>query len=240
MLRNRSCSLQRLAAFAAVFAVLLAAEISQPALATNAPPKSIPGITKLNTTKANWFGINWNKLVPKSIPKIHIPTLKLPAHMKAPRAAHIPKQVPKQVGPAPQAQARTGHVPTAPNSTPQPRVAASKPQPIMKPALHELSEALLYVNASPLLATRSRNALGSHISQALTSLGGEMPKANGAPKRGNHLKLAEEHLHRANKEVLLLTHLSPEVHKAVLKEIKSATDLVKKHANAIAGKGAKP
>jgi hypothetical protein len=240
MLRNRSCSLPQLAGLPAVFAVILAAEVSKPALTANAPPRSIPTITKQNTTKANWFGINWSKLVPKSMPKIHIPTLKLPAHMKAPKAAHIPKQVPKQVGLAPQAQARGGQFANAPNSTAQPRAATSKPQPIMKPAFHELSEALLYVNASPLLATRSKNAVSSHIGQALTALGGAMPKTSPARKKGNHLKLAEEHLIKANKEVLLLSHLEPDLQKSVLKEIKSATDLVRKHAKAVAGKDAKP
>lgn len=229
---KRSHHSRQLAALAVVIAVILAAEVSEPPLTANSTYK--PPVPTAPTT--NWFGINWSKLIPKSIPKVKIPAMKAPPKMKQPKAAPIPKQT----GPAAQQQARGNQASKVPNATPKQRVAATKPQPIMKPALHELTEALLYVNASPLLATRSKNAVIKHIGEALTALGSAMPKANAASKKGNHLKLAEEHLQKANKEVLLLSHLEPALQKAVLKEIKSATDLVKKHANAVAGKDAKP
>jgi hypothetical protein len=213
----------------------LLAEVSEPPLSAHPPNMLLfPTIPKPLLPKPTWFGINWKKLIPKTIPKIKIPA------MRAPKAAHIARMFPKQNGRAGGMQPMVMRAPNAPNVTPQPRLVAAKPQPIMKPALHELTEALLYVNASPLLPTRSRNAVGAHISQALAALGGTMPKASAASKKGNHLKLAEEHLIKANKEVLLLGHLSPALQNAVLKEIKSARDLVKKHANAVAGKDAKP
>src|SRR5579871_3315255 len=218
MLGARSPFSLRFAAFVAVIAALLAAEVSKPALSANAPPKHIPTVTKQNGTKTNWFGINWSKLVPKSIPKIHLPA------MRAHKNATIPKMAAKQAGVLPAQQPRGKQAANAPNAIPQQRVAAQKPQPIMKPALHELTEAWRYIDASPLLSTRSKNALSSHIGQALTGLGSGMPKASASAKKGNHLKLAEEHLVKANKEVLTLSHLSPEVQKAVLKEIKSARD----------------
>jgi hypothetical protein len=228
---KRSPHLHRLVVLAMATCFILAAAASESPLLANPPHKPpIPTIPK--TPTKNWFGINWSRLIPKSIPKIHIPA------MKRPKAAHIPKVVPKQAGAAPQAQPRAKLAPNAANPVPQQRVAAPKPQPIMKPALHELTEAWRYIDASPLLPARSKNALSSHIGQALTALGGAMPKASASSKKGNHLKLAEEHLQRANKEVLLLSHLSPEVQKVVLKEIKSATALVKKHANAAVGKNA--
>jgi hypothetical protein len=230
---KRSPHLRRLLVLAMATCFIVAVEVSEPPLLAN-PPRKPPVPTIPKAPKTNWFGINWSKLIPKSIPKIHIPA------MKKPKAAHIPKLVPKQPGPARQQQANIRQLASAPNAIAQPRMAAQKPQPIMKPALHELSEAWLYINASPLLATRSRNAVSGHIGQALTALGGAMPKASATSKKGNHLKLAEEHLHKANKEVLLLSHLPPETQKAVLKEIKSATDLVKKHANAGAGNKARP
>ncbi len=239
MFSNRSRLIRQLAGLAAASAVLLAAEVSEPlSAAANPPPKPPPTYSK---SFINWCKNYWKMLVPKfpKFPKTPMP--KLPANAKLPKqAAMKAKPLPMKAAPAPQAQPRAKQVPNAATAAPILGAPALVRLPQMKKARSDLTDAWLLVNASDQLPARKKTAALTSISQALIALGGATPKPLAAGKNGNPILDAEDHLLKAQKEVLEAKRLPLVLKTAVLEEITKAQLALKTKAKAPAGKAAPP
>ncbi len=237
MISNRSRLIRQLAGLAAASAFLLAAEVSEPqSAAANPPPKPPPTYSK---SFINWCMNYWKMLVPK-FPKMPMP--KVPANAKPPKqAAMKAKPLPMKAAPAPQAQPRAKQVPNAANAAaPILGAPALVRLPQMKKARSDLTDAWLHVNATDRLSARKKAAALTSISQALIALGGATPKPLAAVKNGSHITEAEDHLLKAQKEVLEAKRLPLVLKTAVLEEITKAQLALKTKAKAPAGKAAPP
>jgi hypothetical protein len=169
MFSNRSRLLRQLAGLAATTAVLIAAEVTEPLPVAAKPPHTPAPVTP--KPPVNWFKINWSRLIPKTIPKIHIPKPQLPANMKPPKQAGMhPPRMPKQPVHAAQQQPRARQIANAPNPAIVPVGLAPKKLPQMKLARNNLTDAWLHVSAAAQLSARKKTAVLTSISQALIAL----------------------------------------------------------------------
>jgi hypothetical protein len=228
MFSNRSRLIRQLAGLAAASAVLIMTEISQPlSAAANPPPKSAPTYSK---SFFNWFKNYWKTFVPK-FPKQSMPKLPRRVPMKA-------MPLPMKAAPAPQPRAK--QAPNAANRAAMPVARAPVHLPQMKKARSDLTDAWVLVNAADRLSARKKTAALTSISQALIALGGATPKPLAAVKNGNPIREAEDHLLKAEKEVLEAKRLPLALKTAVLEEITKAQVALKTKAKAPAGKAAPP
>jgi len=239
MFRTRSRLVRQLAGLAAASVVLIAAEAAEPlSAAAHPPPKPAPTYSK---SFVNWFKNYWKMLVPKfpKFPKQSMP--KLPANAKPPKqAAMKARPLPMKAAPVPQAQPRAKQAPNAANLAAMPVARAPVHLPQMKKARSALTDAWLLVNAVDHLSARKKTAALTSISQALIALGGATPKPLAAVKNGNPILEAEDHLLKAQKEVLEAKRLPLALKTAVLEEITKAQVALKTKAKAPAGKAAPP
>lgn len=237
MFSDRSRLVRQLAGLAAATAALVAAEVMEP-LPVAAKPPHTPAPTSPKPP-ANWFKINWSQFIPKTIPKIHIPKLKLPSYMKPPKQGGMhPPRIPKQPVPVARPQPRARQIANAPNPAIVPVGLAPKKLPQMKRARDSLTDAWLHVNAAAPLSARKKTAALTSISQALIALGGATPKALEGVKDGNHVQEAEDHLLKAQKQVLESKTLPLVLKMAVLGEITKAQTELRTKAKPGGGKAA--
>jgi hypothetical protein len=189
----------------------------------------------------NWFNINWSRFVPKTIPKMNIPRLKLPSYMKPPKQAGIhPPRIPKQPIHAAQPQPKVRQIANAPHPAMVPVGLAPKKLPQMKLARTSLTDAWIHLNAAADLSARKKSAALTSISQALIALGGATPKPIAAVKNGDHVEEAEVHLLKAQKQVLESKTLPLALKMAVLAEITNAQTALKAKVKPPAAKAAPP
>jgi hypothetical protein len=96
------------------------------------------------------------------------------------------------------------------------------PFPKMEQAHRELVQAMHQVHAAPALEVRAKETALANIREALIVLGEVPPAPVGPTQRGDHIRLAEGHLHRAYKDVSEARHLPHEQRAPALWEIHHA------------------
>jgi hypothetical protein len=101
------------------------------------------------------------------------------------------------------------------------------PFPNMKPTLDELVRAWHQVDAASGMSNDRRELAHNSIGEAIVVLGENLPRPRPHPQEGDHIKLAEEHLHRAHQDVVSKKHLPHELKEVVLEEIHRATVVLK-------------
>jgi hypothetical protein len=156
--------------------------------------------------------------------------------MKPPKQTgmHLPR-IPKQ--PVQVAQPRARQVANAPNL---PVGLTSRKLPQMKLARTSLTDAWLHVNAAAQLSARKKTAALTSISQALIALGGAVPKPIAVDKNANHVQEAEDHLLKAQKQVLESKSLPLVLKTALLGEITNAQTALRTKAKPGTEKAAPP
>lgn len=219
-LHNKCFRLMRqLAALAAATVVVLATEVFDPPSVDAVPPPK-------------------PKPAPKPHPKPKPPPPKpKPAPKPHPKPKPVPKPPPKPKPPPPQAHPKHP-APAAKKANAKPIVKV-KPHPKTKQARREVVQAFYQVHAAKGLPIRKKDAILRNIHAAMDVLGEALPQ----PQRiqpGNHIKLAEEHLHKAHKELVGTKELPPILRKDALAEIKRAIDELKAAAQPGRKKAASP
>ncbi|HZV04455.1 MAG TPA: hypothetical protein VE999_05130 [Gemmataceae bacterium] len=112
------------------------------------------------------------------------------------------------------------------------------PHPNMKPAIDELVRAWHQVDAAHGMSHDRKELARDIIGEAIIVLGEPLPRPRTPSSNDDHIKRAEEHLHKAHSDVVSQKHLPHELKESVLGEIHRATVVLKHPKDADKGEAA--